>query len=363
MSRDFSVASSRITLPVSLVAFDGDTITIAAWVWLNALPSGGPGNACVIEQSDTNLGGTIKAFYLRVEGSGNVHVSVGDGSNHPFGGSIGTGSWQHLILRKDGTGGTALQGWINGSQVCSGSGSQSVPNNADVTPVMGDTGTRPGVNGFQAETAIWDVALTDAELVALSKGLNPMMLRPGNLRGYWPLWGSDSPERDYSGRGNTGTLANSPGNGRHAPVMPFMVPLGTQESFKGATVSTDSDTVYLDLQASGVESQQPFADADTVYFDLQPSSVENRESLDSDTVYFDLQPSGTEYISHVYIDSATVNFRFSVQGGECYTTAVLQTEGEAYQRWTADMNYRWLLPDTKVRSRWAMSVSRTSEHC
>ena len=44
-------------------------------------------------------------------------------------------------------------------------------------------------DGNFAECAIWNVALTVAELVGLSRGLTPLQVRPQSLMAYWPLGG------------------------------------------------------------------------------------------------------------------------------------------------------------------------------
>ncbi len=41
--------------------------------------------------------------------------------------------------------------------------------------------------GWIAEMAIWNAALTDAEVLILSKGYSPLFVRPQNLAAYWPL--------------------------------------------------------------------------------------------------------------------------------------------------------------------------------
>ena len=49
-------------------------------------------------------------------------------------------------------------------------------------------------SGLIWEVGIWNVALTDEEVAALSRKTSPDQIRPQALVGYWPLLGSDSPE-------------------------------------------------------------------------------------------------------------------------------------------------------------------------
>jgi hypothetical protein len=52
-----------------------------------------------------------------------------------------------------------------------------------------DTSTTRNIpyNGDLADVAVWDVALTDAEIVSLAKGFKPYRIRPQSLRTYVPL--------------------------------------------------------------------------------------------------------------------------------------------------------------------------------
>lgn len=50
----------------------------------------------------------------------------------------------------------------------------------------GLTGLFPG---DLAEGAMWSVALTDAEVAGLGKGLSPLLVRPQSLIAYWPILG------------------------------------------------------------------------------------------------------------------------------------------------------------------------------
>ena len=50
-----------------------------------------------------------------------------------------------------------------------------------------------------AEVAVWNVALTAAEIAALAKGFSPWLVRPQSLRFYAPMIGRYSPEIDIIG--------------------------------------------------------------------------------------------------------------------------------------------------------------------
>ena len=74
---------------------------------------------------------------------------------------------------------------------------------------QGGAGTRIGYfGGSICEVGYWDVALTDDEVLLLSRGFSPTFVRPANLIAYYPLLGRTSPEIDLVGGFNltlTGT--------------------------------------------------------------------------------------------------------------------------------------------------------------
>lgn len=78
------------------------------------------------------------------------------------------------------------------------------------------------LNGSLAEAAIWDVALTDDQMRMLAGRRCALRVRPDRLvatGGYWPFYGTGSPEPDLSGRGNNGTVTGAV-VADHAPVAP-----------------------------------------------------------------------------------------------------------------------------------------------
>ena len=74
------------------------------------------------------------------------------------------------------------------------------------------------LDGQLAECAIWNVALTDAEVAILAKGYSPLLVRPQSLVGYWPTVGRTSPEIDIVG-GYDMTLVNTPTVAVHPRVL------------------------------------------------------------------------------------------------------------------------------------------------
>ena len=63
----------------------------------------------------------------------------------------------------------------------------------------------PAGTGDLAEAAVWNVALTDAEVAALARGIHPFLIRPDALVAYWPILGRYSPEINL--KSNSATMA------------------------------------------------------------------------------------------------------------------------------------------------------------
>lgn len=63
--------------------------------------------------------------------------------------------------------------------------------------------------GSLADAAIWNVVLTAGEVLALSLGARPGLIRPQNLLDWAPLDGTQSTEPELSGNKNTTTLTGT----------------------------------------------------------------------------------------------------------------------------------------------------------
>ena len=69
-----------------------------------------------------------------------------------------------------------------------------------------------------AECALWNVALTAAEIDALAAGFSPLFIRPGSLVGYWPLGGAYSDYIDPIGS-NTLSATGDPAAADHPRII------------------------------------------------------------------------------------------------------------------------------------------------
>ncbi len=79
-------------------------------------------------------------------------------------------------------------------------------------------GSSPGfeMSGSLAEAAIWNVALSDAEVALWAKGFSPLFIQPHNLVAYWPL--IRDADNDWIG-GFDLTAFNTPTIATHPPLV------------------------------------------------------------------------------------------------------------------------------------------------
>ena len=154
---------------------------------------------------------------------GNLQVACSDGAADVATGSvtITDGVWHSVALRR--TAGNQLEAWVDGAidgAIASTHGFQSVGNVSGSRYVIGLRGTvANSFGGAIAEVSVWKTDLTDGEMVALAKGASPLMVRPGDLYHYHPVWGG-SPEIDLVPAKINLNVSGSPTVANHAPVTP-----------------------------------------------------------------------------------------------------------------------------------------------
>ena len=75
--------------------------------------------------------------------------------------------------------------------------------------------------GYVAEAAVWNVALTDADILELAGGKSALLVKPDNLIRYWPLLGILNDEPDYSGLEKDMTLTGVYVGGTAHPTVEY----------------------------------------------------------------------------------------------------------------------------------------------
>ena len=163
---------------------------------------------------DTN-GTTLGIAYASQNGGSQTAVSAT--TNYAL------NSWHHAAYTSTSALGTIYLDGGGKNTVVPVGGAGSFP--GTTTPVTGGAAQLRFFDGRIAEFAMWTAVLTDAEILALAKGIPPSQIRRNSLVLYWPLWGVSSPEPDLGGNRNgtvTGaTLADHAPVGRYAPVMSY----------------------------------------------------------------------------------------------------------------------------------------------
>ncbi|GMV82103.1 MAG: hypothetical protein AMXMBFR7_32870 [Planctomycetota bacterium] len=82
-------------------------------------------------------------------------------------------------------------------------------------------------DGQLAHLAIYNDDLVANEAQALAKGVPPTRVARLNLKNYWPLYGFQSPEQDFTASKVNPTLTNTPGT---SDLMPPVAPLRTRRA-------------------------------------------------------------------------------------------------------------------------------------
>ena len=211
MSRDFNGSNANYlgagdAAPLSITP----EITGACWLRPNAL--GG---------EQTLLGKWGNQYLLETNGAGIMAATFNGGYEIATGGiALTNGVWHHAAFRRTAS---ALRVFANGAPDTQVAASGGIPYHSGSFIVGMKTNQSSVFNGRIAEGAVWDVALSDAEIMALAKGVCPSMIRVQNLRGYWPMQAvvPAGTEADLGGEVATLGLAGSVPYAAHAPVGRF----------------------------------------------------------------------------------------------------------------------------------------------
>jgi hypothetical protein len=188
MSRNFPGSGAAVVGDAPGADVSGAALTVAFWVYADNNP--GFNFPLAKGSGDPN----IQYQFLRVGSNyrfepgqaGGTHLVIGDVGN------IQPGIWAHVCGRCGG-GGASLA--VNGATLAS-AGAGNIPDTAQSLNIG------HSFYGKVAEVGIWNVILANEEVVALAKGFSPLMIRPASLRGYWPMDGLGTVERNLKGTGD-----------------------------------------------------------------------------------------------------------------------------------------------------------------
>ncbi len=140
-------------------------------------------------------------------GAGNVSAATSAG--------FSANTWHHACGVEASA--TDRRVFIDGGSKGTNATSRS-PANADRVSIgrIGDSTPAFYTSGRIAEVAIWNVALSDAEVALLAKGFSPLFIQPHNLVAYWPLIRDD--DNDWIG-GFDLSAFNTPTVAAHPPLI------------------------------------------------------------------------------------------------------------------------------------------------
>lgn len=158
-----------------------------------------------------------------------------------------TGRWYKTMLVKNGS---SISGYVDGRYIGTFASSVSMGNTANALLIGRNNNAGSGQwDGQLAHAAIWSDGLTPDEACAYTKGINPLLIRPEALRGYWPLdnYEPSGVARDYSRFANHATMVNSISLG--AATMPL-----NEQQPSVAELTKPTTMVGVQLFAGGVIS-------------------------------------------------------------------------------------------------------------
>lgn len=193
MARTFVQASSEY-MEIASAVISAAPITMACWFnsasttltqFLISIGNSGSAAKFALSASGATGGDPIQAF-----ASGNSANSAS---------AYSANVWNHAVALFEST--TSRYAGLNGILGTQNTTS-TTPSGLNRTAIGRRNDSSPGshMSGVIAHPAIWNAALTQAEITALAAGMSPLLVRPASLVAYWPLFGYASPEIDIRGR-------------------------------------------------------------------------------------------------------------------------------------------------------------------
>lgn len=177
MAYDFNGLDQWMQIDSAVVS--SAPITFAAWVYLDAT---GVETVIAVE-----TGTSTKTGFALVVVSGKLWAITQTGFNDYWRAqsttSVATGSWNHLAAVYGSS--SSRKCYINGVLEATET-TNATPNSAILARTTiaqrANTADDQDLDGRIADAAIWNAALTDAEIVSLYRGFNPQRIRPQSLQ-------------------------------------------------------------------------------------------------------------------------------------------------------------------------------------
>ena len=196
-------------------------LTIAAWVNPNSVGT----LDGIVHIGDAALGTVTQCFLLRMDASGQVNFYAADTAGNSAittntTATMTASAWNHAVGIS--TSAASRRSVLNGNWAESGTNTTSrTPTGVtDLTLGVFPNGGSPSNewNGYIAHVAVWDIALSQAEVEALAGGANPLTIQNANLVAYWPMTDSGTVTEDVVGT-NDLTLSGNTAYNAAAPTV------------------------------------------------------------------------------------------------------------------------------------------------
>lgn len=212
MSRIFTAASSQYlsttTLPIASLGYPN---TLACWFWVNDVAA----NYTLMSWADsgsvnTRLGmlsaGAVASDPLRANATNNAGTS----QNADTTTSVTANTWHHACAVFTSAASRTI--YLNaGGSATNSTSLVTAWNNLGIGARVNSTIGTP-LDGQVAWAGVWDVALSAAEILSLSLGFHPAIVRPSGLVEFFPIYGITSPEPSQR-TDNSLTLTGTPTQG------------------------------------------------------------------------------------------------------------------------------------------------------
>lgn len=154
-------------------------------------------------------GDNVNEFMLLLNSGNTIGFGTGDGttrSSATTSTTLTANTWRHLMGVTSAANSRAV--YLDGG----GKGTESTsrtPSGINRTSFgkqdNAGTALNMGSTDLLGEWGLWNIALSDADVLALAGGISPLLMHPEALVGYWPLVGINSPENNLMD--NTSTLS------------------------------------------------------------------------------------------------------------------------------------------------------------
>lgn len=175
---------------------------MCAWVNADQLPNAAGDEFNIVEVTD---GTTQNVWRLRLDDDdiggtdGNpqfIKILSGTSGVATATAAVTAGTWHHICGVSVGNSDRSV--FLDGGNEGTNTDSRSDPTVTE-TAIASRTSTADFFDGAIDHVAIWNVDLTDGQIVELATGISPLLMRPDALVHYWRKMGRNSPELDVVG--------------------------------------------------------------------------------------------------------------------------------------------------------------------